>query len=196
MSTNDPIPPAPTPSWDFELLRPGCVHQTLYVSKCVFLVISSISALGLLTLVGRLLRHRWRAHRKREERWAALHQHQQQQQQEEEDGAGGGDLGRDTRRRKSQGIMAVPGFWRRWCVSLVSAGRAGPTARVTIGDLFERLVLTLCGWELVFYTIDFIYLLDCKSPAAIGACLYFRMGGRLDSGSGDRPFDFDMSSGS
>lgn len=194
MSANDPIPPAPTPSWNFELLRPGCVHQTLYVSKCVFLVISSISALGLLLLMGRLLRHRWRAHRKREERWAALHQQQQQHQ----DGAGAGGEGHDTRWRKSEEIMALPGFWRRWCVSLVGAGGAGPTARVTIGDLFERLVLTLCAWELVFYTIDFIYLLDCNSPAAIGACLYFQMGGQcaLDSGSGDRPFDFGLFSGS
>lgn len=94
--------PVPAPTWHFELLHPGCVHQTVFIAKVIFLSLDSISVLGLLLVAGRLLRHRWRAH---------------------------------------------------W---------------MTIGDLFERLVLTLIAWDLVFYVVDFAHLLDCHAPMAVG----------------------------
>ncbi len=129
------VPSAPEPEWAFELLRPGCVHQTLFIIKAVFLVLDSISVLCLLLLAGRLLRHRWRAQRRREERWAALQQQQSGQGNGRDEGGG------------SKGTARVAARWmRRWWGVVVGCGGcwaqegAGPTTRVTIGDLFERLV--------------------------------------------------------
>ena len=38
----------------------------------------------------------------------------------------------------------------------------------TINVPTDTQVLTLCMWELVFYAVDYVYLLDCNAPIAIG----------------------------
>lgn len=128
-----PIPPAPAPSWRFELLHPGCVHPTLYATKTAFLLLDSVSVLGLLLLAGRLLRHRWKAARRREERLVALRRRGWGAGDDNDDDDGGGLKGEGVWRR----------WWRLWraATGCCSGGRgAGATTRVTIGDLFERLV--------------------------------------------------------
>lgn len=148
-SSTGPVPPAPNPSWRFELLHPGCVHRTQYVTKAVFLFLDSVSVLGLLLLSGRLLRHRWRTQRQQQQRWAA---------------AGDGE------KEKSSVGRRAWARWR-WCWSVVlgcGVAAATTTTRTTIGDLLERLVLKLCMWELGFYLADYFYLLDCNVPTAIG----------------------------
>lgn len=125
----DPIPPAPTPKWRFELLHRGCVHDTLFTTKIVFLGLDTVSMLGLLLLAGRLLRHRWRAEKRRQDRWAAVQAWD------------GDEVG-----KRGAGLQAG---WRRWWAAVVgcTGWGSGPatTTRVTIGDLFERLVRRTTG---------------------------------------------------
>lgn len=123
------IPPAPSPTWRFELLHPGCVHQTQFITKSFFLFIDSISVFLLLVLSGRLLRHRWKAQRRREERWGA----------QAHEGDGG----------EKEGSAAGKRTWERWqwyWTAVLGCGTGGRTAatttRTTIGDLLERLVRT------------------------------------------------------
>jgi hypothetical protein len=138
-----PVPPAPMPSWRFELLHAGCVHQTMYVTKALFLLLDSVSVLGLLLLGGRLLRHRWRAQRRREERWAAL-----QQQHQAGHGWGDGEAAAAGHGDGTQKGAARMAGWRRWWATAAGClgwGGVGPMTRWTIGDLFERLVRLLVG---------------------------------------------------